>query len=126
VKYEPRLIVLYSGDNDIAAGKGPEQVAADFATFVDVVRKGLPKTRIVFLSIKPSPKRWALREKVAKANTLIEARCKRDEGLLYLDVSTPLLDTEGKPRPELFREDGLHLNARGYELWAAALKPHLK
>jgi lysophospholipase L1-like esterase len=126
VKYEPRLVVLYAGDNDIAAGKGPERVAADFRDFVGAVRKGLPKARILFLSIKPSPRRWALREKAAKANALIEEQCKQDEGLLYLDVATPLLGKDGRPRPELFREDGLHLNARGYELWAAVLRPHLK
>jgi lysophospholipase L1-like esterase len=126
VKYEPRLVVLYAGDNDIAAGKSPEQVAADFRDFAGTVRKGLPKARILFLSIKPSPRRWALREKVAKANALIEAQCKQDEGLLYLDVATPLLGKDGRPRPELFREDDLHLNARGYELWASVLGPHLK
>jgi lysophospholipase L1-like esterase len=63
---------------------------------------------------------------MAKANALIEARCKQDEGLLYLDVATPLLGKDGRPRPGLFREDGLHLNARGYELWASVLGPHLK
>jgi lysophospholipase L1-like esterase len=126
VKYEPRLVVLYAGDNDIAAGKSPEQVAADFRSFVEAVRKGLPKARVLFLSIKPSPRRWALREKVAKANALIEAQCKQGEGLLYIDVATPLLGEDGKPRPELFREDGLHLTARGYEVWTSLLKPHLK
>jgi hypothetical protein len=59
VKYEPRLVVLYAGDNDIAAGKSPEQVAADFGSFVETVRKGLPMARVLFLSIKPSPRRWA-------------------------------------------------------------------
>jgi lysophospholipase L1-like esterase len=126
VKYEPRLVVLYAGDNDLAAGKSPERVAADFRDFVEAVRKGLPEARVLFLSIKPSPRRWALREKVARANALIEAQCKRDKGLLYLDVATPLLGKDGMPRSDLFREDGLHLNANGYELWASVLLPHLR
>jgi lysophospholipase L1-like esterase len=126
VKYEPRLVVLYAGDNDLAAGKTPEQVADDFRALVRAVREGLPKERIVFLSIKPSIQRWKLVDKVRRANALIEAMCKQEEGLLYVDVGTPLLGDDGKPRPELFREDGLHLNDKGYEVWASVLKPYLK
>ena len=126
VKYEPRLVVLYAGDNDLAAGKTPEQVADDFRAFVAAVHKDLPKTRIIFLSIKPSIQRWKLVGRGRQANALVEAICKQDEGLLYQDVGTPLLGEDGKPRPELFRQDGLHLNDTGYEVWAAVLKPYLK
>jgi lysophospholipase L1-like esterase len=126
LKHEPRLVVLYAGDNDIAAGKTPEQVAGDFEAFVRVVHDKLPKTRIAFLSIKPSIQRWQLVDKMRKANALIEARCKQDERLLYIDVATLLLGDDGKPRPELFAKDGLHLNDKGYALWASVLTPHLK
>ena len=126
VKYEPRLVVVYAGDNDLAAGKTPEQVADDFRDFVRAVREGLPKARIIFLSIKPSIQRWKLVDQGRRANALVEARCKQDEGLRYLDVGTPLLGEEGKPRPDLFRKDGLHLNDKGYEVWASVLKPYLK
>jgi lysophospholipase L1-like esterase len=126
LKYEPRLVVLYAGDNDLAAGKTPEQVADDFRAFAATVHKGLPRTRIVYLSIKPSIRRWKLVDKGRRANDLIQAACKQDEGLLYVDVGTPLLGADGKPRPELFREDGLHLNDKGYEVWGSALKPYLK
>jgi cephalosporin-C deacetylase-like acetyl esterase/lysophospholipase L1-like esterase len=123
LKYAPRMVILYAGDNDIAAGKKPEQVAEDFRTFVKIVHKDLPTTRIVFLSIKPSILRWKLFEKMSTANRLIEAMCKQDERLLYVDVGTPLLGKDGKPRPELFRKDGLHLNDKGYEVWASVLRP---
>jgi lysophospholipase L1-like esterase len=126
VKYEPRLVVLYAGDNDLAAGKTPEQVADDFRTFVRTVREGLPKVRIVFLSIKPSIQRWKLVDRGRRANDLIEAGCKQEEGLVYVDVGTPLLGEDGKPRRELFRDDGLHLNEKGYEVWASIVKPYLK
>jgi lysophospholipase L1-like esterase len=126
VPYQPRLVVLYAGDNDLAAGKTPEQVADDFRSFVRAVRDGLPKARIVFLSIKPSIQRWKLVEKGRRANDLIEAVCKQGEGLLYVDVGTPLLGADGKPRPELFRADGLHLNEKGYEVWASIVKPYLE
>jgi len=126
LKHEPRTVVLYAGDNDLASGKTPEQVAADFQAFVEVIHKGLPKTRIVFLSIKPSIQRWKLWDKAQKANELIEASCKKDELVQYVDVTKAMLGTDGMPRQELFAKDGLHLNERGYEIWASILKPHLK
>jgi lysophospholipase L1-like esterase len=125
LKHDPRLVVLYAGDNDLAAGKALEQILADFRAFVMAVHQGLPKTRVLFLSIKPSPRRWALVGKVRKANALVEAECRGHEGLRYVDVFTPMLGADGKPRPELFGPDGLHLSAEGYALWATALKPYL-
>jgi lysophospholipase L1-like esterase len=126
VKYEPRLAVLYAGDNDLALGKSPEQVHADFRAFVEVVHKALPQTTIAFLSIKPSLARWRLVDKIQKANALIEASCKGQKRLRYIDVFTPMVGDDGRPRRELFAPDGLHLNAKGYELWASILSPHLK
>jgi lysophospholipase L1-like esterase len=126
VNCEPRLVVLYAGDNDIGAGKNPEQVAADFRDFVKVVRQGLPKTAIIFLSIKPSILRWKLWPKMQKANAMIEGYCKEEKGLVFVDVGKPLLGEDGQPRRELFRADGLHLNDKGYAAWASVLKPYLK
>jgi lysophospholipase L1-like esterase len=124
--YQPRRIVLYAGDNDIAVGKTPEQVHADFQAFDRAVHEKLPKIRIVYISIKPSLRRWHLIDKIRKANALIEAECKKSDRLVYLDVVAPMLGKDGKPRPELFADDGLHLNAKGYALWAELLKPHLE
>jgi lysophospholipase L1-like esterase len=126
LKHEPRMVLLYAGDNDLASGKTPEQVHADFKDFVKVVHDKLPKTRIAFLSIKPSVARWRLFDKIRKANAPIEAECKADERLVFIDVGKPLLDDDGKPRKEFFVFDGLHLNAKGYEVWAAVVKPYLK
>jgi lysophospholipase L1-like esterase len=126
LKARPRLIVFYAGDNDIAAGRTPEQASADFQDFAALAHKELPKTRIVFLSIKPSPARWGMVDKQRAANKLIEAYCKGNDYLTYLDVGTPMLGDDGKPREELFVKDGLHLNEKGYALWASLLKPCLK
>jgi len=126
VKHVPRLVVFYAGDNDIAAGKTPDRVAEDFKSLVEIIHKDLPKTKIVFIAIKPSPRRWALVDKQRKANALIEAFCKKDERLTYLDVVTPMLGDDGKPRQNLFQKDGLHLDAEGYKLWVSLLEPKLK
>jgi lysophospholipase L1-like esterase len=126
VPYDPRIVVLYAGDNDLSAGKTPEQVAADFKAFARLVLEKLPKTSIIYLSIKPSPSRWAIVEKGRKTNELIAEHCKTDNRLTYVDVGTPLLGSDGKPRSELFRSDGLHLNPKGYVVWADLLKPLLR
>ncbi|NUQ66342.1 MAG: hypothetical protein HUU20_28095 [Pirellulales bacterium] len=124
--YRPRVIVFYAGDNDIAAGKTPEQVADDFKAFVGKVRDGLPRTRIVFIGIKPSIRRWAMVDKMREANRLIRALAAEDERLEYVDVDAPMIGHDGKPRAELFRSDGLHLSAEGYRRWADLVRPHLK
>ena len=121
--YRPRLIVLYAGDNDLAAGKSPQTVFRDYQSFVALVRSTLPETRIVFLSIKPSGARWALVEKVRAANALVREYSATHAGLIYVDTFTPMLGADGLPRDELYLEDRLHLTPRGYALWRELLAP---
>ena len=123
---EPKTIVFYAGDNDIAAGKSPETVLADFKAFVQLVHSRLPQTRIIFISIKPSIQRWQLVGKMREANALIHAFIKNDKRLAYLDIGPSMLGADGKPRAELFAKDGLHLNDEGYRLWTSLLLPLLK
>ncbi len=123
--YRPRTIVLYSGDNDLAAGKSPAWVLADLQALVRRVRHALPKTRIVVLSIKLCKARWRLKEQVRQANALIARWSGQHGQVTYVDVATPLLGADGQPRPELFRKDALHLSAAGYEIWALKLRPLL-
>jgi lysophospholipase L1-like esterase len=70
--------------------------------------------------------RWNLWDKMQKANALIQVECKKNERLTYVDITKAMLGDDGKPRKELFRTDGLHLNAKGYELWTRILKPYLQ
>lgn len=124
--YAPRLIVFYEGDNDIAAGKTPETVIADTEQFIDQVREELPKAGIVYVAIKPSLARWNMVSKMREVNAAVQALAAQDPLLDYLDVDTPMLGEDGKPRPELFVSDGLHLNADGYALWNELIRPHLE
>jgi lysophospholipase L1-like esterase len=126
LKYKPRIVVLYAGDNDLAARKTPEQVAADFREFAALVSKELPATKIIFLSIKPSVARWKIWDQAQKANGLVEASCKEDPRRIYVDDSQIILGPDSKPQADLFRADGLHLNAKGYELMAKTVRPYLK
>jgi lysophospholipase L1-like esterase len=123
--YQPQLIVLYEGDNDIASGKSPEQVLADFEEFAGRMQRALPNTRVLFIAIKPSPVRSAYLGSVRKANQLVRDRIARQPGWIFVDVFTPMLKDSGEPREELFGPDGLHLNDAGYALWADVLGPVL-
>ncbi len=123
--YSPDAVILYAGDNDIAAGNTPEQALADFRAFVETVLKDLPGATIFFVSIKPSPARWNLWEKMREANKLIEEYTKSRKGLEYIDVAGSMLGQSGSIRPELFISDRLHMNAMGYNIWTSAIKPRL-
>jgi len=125
ISYAPKVVVLYAGDNDLAAGRSPEYIRDQFIAFVKEVHKALPETRVAFVSIKPSPSRQIYLEDARAANQLIETYAKGKKNIEYIDVFTPMLDKKGVPRPELFRSDALHLNEAGYELWASIIRPRL-
>lgn len=123
--YVPSKIVFYAGDNDIDAGKTAEQVRDDFAEFLGKVRERFPECPVIYISIKPSIKRWGLWETMKTANGLIGEVAKRDGNATVLDISDVMLGADGEPKPELFAPDGLHLSRSGYEAWAAKLRPLL-
>lgn len=119
VPHEPELILFYAGDNDINAKRTPKQVANDFAVFTDTIHAKLPKTRIGFLAIKPSLARWNQHPQQTEANGLVKTACAKNPLLIYLDTVTPMLGTDGKPKPEFFVKDGLHMTDAGYKVWTS-------
>ena len=124
-KYKPKIIVLYAGDNDIAGNKTPEQVLEDYKEFSYLVSTKLPKTKIIFIPIKPSPARWAMWDNMRLANRLIQMYIDSNSMHFYVDTSSPMLNKKGKPRGDLFVSDSLHLSIKGYSLWSKILKPTL-
>ena len=123
---QPRLIVLYVGDNDIGSGRTPQQVAADYATFAAFVRRALPETRLAYVSIKPSPSRWALAGAMREANALVAAQIAREGSGTYIDIFTPMLGRDGRPEPALYEADSLHMTPAGYAIWRAEIAPVLR
>ncbi len=125
--YRPGAVVFYAGDNDLAASppKTPEQVCDDFKKFVQIIHRQLPETQIYFVSIKPSIQRWNLWPNFQKANELIRKYVAATSNVEFIDVTYAMLDEQGKPRADIFREDGLHLNAKGYAIWTSIIKPRL-
>ena len=125
IPYKPRIIVLRAGGNEIAAGKPPEEVAADFRAFAERVHAKLPDAKIVYWSMTPSVKRLANWERELKANELIKAHIAAGKNMAYVDATQSTLGSDGKPRPELFT-DGLHFNAEAYKISARIIRPYLE
>ncbi len=126
VPHAPRMVVLYTGENDLNRGLTPDQVSADFARFYDIVHKAVPAARIVVIGLKPSLLRWKLRDAMHQTNRLIRTRCESNAGCVYVDPWPSMIGKDGTPRPELFVSDGLHMTPEGYKAWTQMLRPHLK
>jgi lysophospholipase L1-like esterase len=126
LKYKPKVILFYAGDNDVAAGKDADRVVEDYIDFVSSVTNRLPETNIIFIPIKPSLSRWSFWETMELANNKISEYCATKDNLYYVDTALPMLSEEGTPASALFVSDGLHLSAEGYELWTRILKPVLE
>jgi lysophospholipase L1-like esterase len=124
--HRPRLVVFYCGGNDLADGRTPEEVAADFRQFCARLHAALPDAKLVVNSIKITPSRWKLREPIAFANTLLAAHCAGDPRRTFVDLTPAVLAPDGTPREELYVEDRLHLNAAGYAAWRERLVPLVK
>ena len=120
----PRQVVIYAGGNDINAGKVPALVFGDFVALVTQLRSGCPQARLAYISIAPSPARWAQVEKVRQANALIAQYCHRHD-IDFINVFPLMLEPGGQPKPDIYVADRLHLNAVGYAIWAQAVRPVL-
>jgi len=126
IPYEPKRIVMYAGGNDINANKTPEQVARDFRAFVAKVHAKLPETKIAYISIAGNPARWAQVERVKRANELIREFTTTDKRLQFIDVFPHMLGEDGKPLPDIFVEDRLHMNEKGYAIWKRVVGASLR
>jgi lysophospholipase L1-like esterase len=124
--YQPRLVVLYPGENDIARGVAPADVAAAFELFVATVRGALPKTRILVIGMKPTPARWRFNSQMLDTNTRLRDIAARDELITYISVEKAMLGPDKLPRPDLFIEDGQHMTRAGYEIWTDIVRPHIR
>lgn len=126
IQYKPRQVVLYAGGNDIAAGKTPRRVLADLQAFAAKVHAALPDCRISYISNAPNPKRWHLVDRMRELNSLAEAFCRTDPRLEYINTHDAMLGADGRPLPDIFAPDQLHMNLKGYAIWTRIIAPRLK
>ena len=126
VKYEPKMILVYEGDNDLGAGENPDSVIREFKEFVQMVKLKLPKTKVVFCSIRPSLLRTAILDKQRIVNQGIKSFCKRQKRVYYLDIQKDFYLPNGNLMTDIFVADKLHLNQKGYGIWANATRKFLR
>lgn len=125
--YKPKQIVIYCGENDLAASDTvtAKMVLARFKTLFTIIRKKLPAVSVVYVSMKPSPSRHHLKEKFIAANTAIKNFLGQHKKTAFVDVYNKMINADRTPKADLFLDDGLHMNKKGYAIWQKAIKPYL-
>jgi lysophospholipase L1-like esterase len=125
IPFRPRQVVIYAGSNDINARKDPALVQGDLEALITKLRTALPQTRISYISVAPTPKRWEQVGKVRQFNRAAAAYCRR-HGVDFINIFPLMLGPDGEPKPDIFVEDRLHMNDKGYAIWRTAVAPYLK
>ena len=123
IQYKPRAVVIYEGDNDTGSyGVPPAKIAAQFEEIVGKIHAALPQTRVYVVSVKPSIRRWENWPEAVETNKLLQAIAAKNGLVTYIDVATPMLQANGEVMTDIFVDDNLHLNEKGYSIWAPAIK----
>jgi lysophospholipase L1-like esterase len=124
-KYKPKMILVYEGDNDLNAGENPDSVIREFKEFVQMVKTKLPNTKVAFCSIRPSLARTAILGKQRAVNQAIKKFCKPQKRVYFVDIQKEFYLPNGEMMTDIFVADRLHLNQKGYEIWANATRKFL-
>ena len=124
-KYNPRAIVLYEGDNDLAWGLTPTTILAQFDKLISMIKASLPQARVYVLSVKPSISRSNLWGKAKIVNQGFSDRSAVDEQITHIDVDNYMMQRSGEVREDIFVSDGLHLNLTGYKIWSEVVRSSL-
>jgi len=124
-RHRPSVVVVFCGTNDIAGTrpKSAERVRDLFRQLVARLRWHDAELPICHIAITPTLARARYLATVHEANRLIRADCAADPNLEFIDPSADLMDEGGRPDPQWFVRDRLHLNARGYEVWTRHIRP---
>ncbi len=127
IPYKPKQIVIYCGENDMAYDDSlyPAQVKERFEQLFNMIRMQYPKVPVAYISIKPSPSRDKLMPKFNVANVMIKSFLNTKKKTKFIDVYHAMLEKDGTPMKDIFIEDNLHMNAKGYRIWQKLIQPHL-
>lgn len=117
LRYRPRAVLIYEGDNDVSLGIPVEKIMASLQAITEQIHHQDAGVRIYLMSVKPSPARWALWPAMQELNRAYQGFAAADQRIVYLDLGTTMLTGAGEPDSDIFVSDGLHMNAKGYALW---------
>lgn len=125
LKYQPRAVVVYEGDNDLKEGLSPNEIFRNYKTFYKRLKAGLPQARFYIMAVKPSPDRWKHWPRAVELNQQLKTWADAKPDIYFIDMATCLLNDKHEPRKELYGRDNLHLNRDGYKRWRDVLAPAL-
>ena len=125
LKYKPRAILIYEGDNDTAYGIPEKEIVGNLRKIVGKVHAELPETRIYVMAVKPSTLRVGVWENAKRVNAGYMEVAKKDPLVYFVDSATPFLGTDGHVMTDIFVEDGLHLNPMGNLIWGSIIRAAL-
>ncbi len=126
--YQPKQIVIYCGENDIAGDSSVtgKMVFKRFKQLYTDIRANLANIPIAYISMKPSPSRWHMKEKMIAGNDLIKKFLKKkNRNGKFINVWDAMLGNGEKPIEDIFIADKLHMNAKGYAIWQKIIEPCL-
>ena len=125
LRFNPKKVFIYEGDNDISAEKKPKKITGTIKEIIARIRGNNPNAEIVLIAAKPSIARWGLKRRYKQLNRNFKKLSKRDSLIEYADVWKPMLNKR-KVKEDIFIQDGLHMNAKGYDLWYDVIKIYMK
>lgn len=122
LNYKPKKIFIYCGENDVASSDKvtPKMVFKRYKTFYKTLRKQFPETPIIFVSLKPAISRWHMKDRMIATNKLINGFMTNKKNAVFVDVWDAMLEN-GEPKKDIFKEDNLHMNSKGYTIWVAKM-----
>ncbi|MBI0398440.1 SGNH/GDSL hydrolase family protein [Cyclobacterium marinum] len=123
--YKPTKVFIYEGDNDISSGKSTEEILMTFNLITSKIHEALPETEIVIISPKPSVARWKLADQYLELNKKLKKFTKSEKYMKYADLWKPMLNKDKEPMDDIFIKDNLHMNEKGYAIWAKTIKKYL-
>jgi len=125
--HQPKIIVFYCGENDLSNDESKSKLALkSFKLFSRYMEENLPETKVFFLAIKPSIKRWNYWPKLVDANNKIKKFIDKHDLYYYVDTASEMLDENDVVLQDIFLEDNLHMNDKGYTIWTNTIKPILE
>lgn len=123
--YKPSKVFIYEGDNDISSGKSVEEILMTFNLITSKIHEALPETEIIIISPKPSVARWKLADQYLELNKKLKKFTKSEKYMKYADLWKPMLNKDKEPMDDIFIKDNLHMNEKGYAIWAKTIEKYL-
>ena len=125
LKYKPRAILIYEGDNDTSYGMPENKILGQLKQIIAKIHDQLPTARIYVMSVKPSVLRQNVWSNAEKVNRGYEAIAKNDPLVYHIDSASPFLKANGSVMTDIFVDDNLHLNDMGNLIWGSTIRAAL-